>query len=404
MNAKSEPVTRDEGPKSPPKLVAKNSPQKTAKHTTKKVTPRLRAKPNQGKKRSIAPPYPGPTPEAMPQSPVSALELVKRGERTLSELLDEQLAIAANQQERVVVMFGADWCSPCKTIKEFIATNPTVQEATKGGRFLYIDVDMWRGPAQRLFAGVDATKLPTLVRVSDSGEILSTCRGSELGLLSPDSAAKNLGRFLNAQAPEAPDYAGDDAKRAALFRAQAAQAKRRAATIPTVAASVKPSSKGSRPGELSVELIIRNQVARRAWFVLPISPPGPRLGDAIPLRAQHWVRFEEHIRAGYWQLEVDEGVLALIPVAAYGEVTLKGWPITPKAGSTELEVWELGHVTLNGDKLRFDKKVPYALHIKDAGRTTHQAPRQLDDAATLKTSLRHTYVIPLQGLTTPDGD
>ena len=145
----------------------------------------------------------------------------------MPQLLKNELREAKRERRGIIVMFTADWCVPCKSLKEHLEESPEVKRALKSGRVLIIDVDEWRGPAHRLFPGINPTKLPTLVSLDPRGTVLRECRGTDLGLLSAADTANNLGRLLRGLAPEPPGYASDPALRTALIRESARNQKAR---------------------------------------------------------------------------------------------------------------------------------------------------------------------------------
>ena len=75
----------------------------------------------------------------------------REGNTPLNQLVQEEVRAAKKVGKTIVIMFTADWCAPCKALKEMIHGSTVVQRATQKGRLLYIDVDEWRGPAHRLF-------------------------------------------------------------------------------------------------------------------------------------------------------------------------------------------------------------------------------------------------------------
>ena len=77
------------------------------------------------------------------------------GASTLPQLLKKEVASAKKARKSVVVMFTADWCAPCKAVKEWLEGSEVVAKATSKGRFVFIDVDEWRGPAHQLVPGVN---------------------------------------------------------------------------------------------------------------------------------------------------------------------------------------------------------------------------------------------------------
>jgi thiol-disulfide isomerase/thioredoxin len=309
--------------------------------------------------------------------------LHRQGSRTLSDLLTTELIEARKKQQGVIVMFTADWCSPCKEIKQFVAGSQVVRKALTKGRLLYVDVDEWRGPAQSLFAGIDASKLPTLVRVGDDMRPMRHCFGTELGLLSEDSVAHNLGRLLQGLAPEKPQYEGKaDAERELIRRhadAQAAQTK----GVPEL--EVKPAGKGRW------HIVIRNHDGPRRWYVLPAQLDQP-LTDKPAVTSWAQVRWTEHVRADFLRF-VGRPSFVAVPVAGYGSVELASWPLAGASKDGKLHVWELDRLAVDGQEQTFQMKLPYELHVQHADQervwTSHGAGKvelkmRKDHAAALK--------------------
>jgi thiol-disulfide isomerase/thioredoxin len=276
--------------------------------------------------------------------------------RPLTELFASELREAQAQGRGVIVMFTADWCSPCKAIKELVHESATVQQALANGRMIYIDVDEWRGPAHRLIPGVNPTKLPTLVRVDAAGQNLVQCYGSELGLLSEDAVAKNLLRLLDGQAPATPDYQDNPALQQELIRkSSAAQTARTEGQAELEVELLESSTVGS-----TVRLVLRNHDGPRRWFLLPMGRP---LSETPTITSWQTVKFAEHVRATFLRF-IGEPSFVAMPVAGYGSVTLGRWRVEAKLekGAT-FEVWELNRLEVDGQAMQFQMKLPYKLHI-----------------------------------------
>jgi len=279
----------------------------------------------------------------------------RQGPRTLPELFRAELDAARKRQEGVLIMFTADWCAPCKDVKRHVAGSTVVRKALAKARMLYIDVDEWRGPAHSLLPGINPTKLPTLVKVDVNGRPTRTCYGTDLGLLSEDAVAHNLGRLLADQPPEPPSYTGRAEVEQELTRKYAAAQVARTAKVPQLAIS---GQKGSGTGR-KVRLILRNHDGPRRWFVVP-ARSNAMLPEQPGMREWSQVRWTEHVRADYLRVAGSDG-FAAIPVAGYGSVTLEDWPLPGPAG--KVTVWELDRLAIAGQDETFQMKLPYELTI-----------------------------------------
>lgn len=283
--------------------------------------------------------------------------LHRQGARSLPELLRAELAAADKQKQGVLIMFTADWCSPCKAVKHFVAASASVRKALGKARLLYIDVDEWRGPAQSLIPGIDAGKLPTLVRVDGQGRSMRSCFGTDLGLLHEDAVAHNLGRLLAGQAPDKPFYA-DKPELERQFMLQQAQAQT-ALTKGVKELEVKATGAGK------VRLVIRNHDGPRRWYLVPARLDVP-MADRPSVKGWQQVRWSEHTRADYLRFTGPLEFYA-IPVAGYGSVTLDDWPLH---GKGKLAVWELDRLSIDGQDQQFQMKLPYDLAIKHPDQTS----------------------------------
>lgn len=313
--------------------------------------------------------------------------LHRQGSKTLPELLRAELDAAKKRKEGVLVMFTADWCSPCKEVKQFVAGSAVVRKALAKARFLYIDVDEWRGPAQRLLPGVDASKLPTLALVGQDAKAARTCYGTELGLLSEDAVAHNLGRLLANQAPEKPAYADKpEVERELMLQ----HAKAQAATTKGIP-QLEVKAEGQQGGVRRVKLVIRNHDGPRRWFLVPARLDAP-LSEHPTVTQWQQSRWTEHVRADYLHLTGTPEFFA-IPVAGYGSVELDEWPLpgTPKSG--KVEVWELDRLALDGQEQSFQMKLPYELKI---AHPEQQASERSGGAAKVEMRIhaKHTAALP----------
>lgn len=281
--------------------------------------------------------------------------LHRQGQKTLPELLRAELDAAKAHHETVLLMFTADWCAPCKEIKEFVAGSSVVRKALAHARLRYIDVDEWRGPAQRLLPGVDAQKLPTLATVDGTAHAMRTCYGTDLGLLSEDAVAHNLGRVVAGDAPEKPFYADKpDVERDLIGQhAKAIAAKSKGV------AQLQVREADTRDGVRHVNLVLRNPDGPRRWFLVPLRLDAA-LSEHPNVKSWQQDRFVEHVRADYLRFEGAPG-FAAVPVAGYGGVELEDWPLPGKGHN--LEVWELDRLSIDGQEQTFQMKLPYELKI-----------------------------------------
>ena len=285
----------------------------------------------------------------------------RQGDKPLSWLYAEHLKDAAKKRQSVVVMFTADWCSPCKAIKEFVKGSAVVRRAFKKhrGRLLYIDVDEWRGPAHRLIPGVNPRKLPTIVRIDGSGRKVIETYGSQLGLLSEDAIAMNFGRLIDGKNVTKPAYESNGALQTKLIRAQAiARDKRNKGVVELQAKAVR----GKR-GFVSLRIV--NLDGPRRWYAIPMKA-GDTIAAAPTVTSVDLVKFGEHVRAFF--LRVNGPVpFVLMPVAGYGDATLSPWPLT--GNPKKLVVQELNRVELDGQIEQFPRKLPYHQVMKKADQT-----------------------------------
>ena len=308
--------------------------------------------------------------------------LHRKGPQSLRDLLHAELSDAKRKHEPVVLMFTADWCSPCKAIHEFAEASAAVRKVLEHGRLVYIDVDEWRGPAQQLFVGIDVSKLPTLVSVDFDGRAQRHCLGTELGLLSEDAVASNLAHLLAGKAPEKTFYADKPDVEQTLMRQQAQAQTLNLKGVPAL--EVVASGTGAAR---KIKLTIHNNDGPRRWFLVPVNAGAP-LTESVKVTAWRALRWTEHTRADYLQFNGQPAFYAL-PVAGYGNVELDGWllPGTPKRG--ELVVFELDRLSIDGQDQAFQQKLPYELRIEHPEQVT---PGRTGGAAKVefKVHARHT--------------
>lgn len=292
--------------------------------------------------------------QALPQD--AGRYLHKQGTKSLKELVQAELDSAAKKKQGVVLMFTSDWCSPCKAIKEYVHVSAVVRKALIKGRLLFIDVDEWRGPAQSLIPGEDASKLPTLVRLGPQWQVLQKAFGSEMGLLHEDAVAHNLVRLLEGKPIEKPFYASKPEleRELVIKQSEAQNAKLKGLAVLAV------QSKGAA-ADRKLHLTIHNLDGPRRWFLIPARLDQP-LSEKPNLRAWWKVKWSEHVRADFLRLQGSPEFYA-VPVAGYGSVDLSDLAMPGKAKDGKLEVWELDWLKLDGQDQSFQMKLPYQLTI-----------------------------------------
>lgn len=308
----------------------------------------------------------------------------KKGTKTLKELVQAELDGAKKKgQVGVILMFTADWCSPCKAIKEFVHGSGVVRKALAKGRLLYIDVDEWRGPAQALIPGVDASKLPTMVRLGFEFQMIQTCFGSEMGLLHEDALAHNFDRLLQGKPIEKPFYADkpDQEREFILKQSEAQTAKTKG--VPVLSVTAKGSGDARK-----VTLTIANHDGPRRWFLVPARLDQP-LSEKPNVRAWWKTRWTEHVRADFLRIQGSPEFYA-IPVAGYGSVELANLALPGTAKDGKLTVWELDFLKIDGAEQQFQMKLPYELKIAQFDQTTIEGQ---GGAAKVEMRVRNKYAV-----------
>ena len=316
----------------------------------------------------------------------------RAGSATLPGLFRAELNHAKAKNKQVIVIFTADWCSPCQALKSFLDTSPIVQTKGRGGHYLFIDVDEWRGPAHRLIPTINPRKLPTVVRVDYQGRSVHQCFGTDLGLLSEESTGKNLARLVKGLAPERPAYESDPALRRELLKRQAVRRKTTAEGVVPVKVEVlgKPTLAGPMK-TWTLKVTITNPDSRRKWFILQADPAHPLTEEPL-IDSFEVLRFREHVRATVVRYYGQPGFF-LIPVAGQGEVVLSDWKVSGMGPLTRYQVAELRSLRIDGTQARFAKKVPYALEMKRSSETTVV---KRGDAVQLEMRFQKLHEVPLK--------
>ncbi|MCB9730054.1 MAG: thioredoxin family protein [Deltaproteobacteria bacterium] len=297
-----------------------------------------------------------PSARAEQGGPLQAIH--REGGDDLAARFRAQIAEVERAGGAVVVMFTADWCTPCRSLKSMLERSDAVRAAVGKGRVLLIDVDEWRGPAHRLIPGQNPDKLPLLVRVDSQGRSVVSCYGTELGLLTEEATAANLARLFRGEAPTTPGYMATPELEREAMREFSARERADAGEGPPAAASVEP-------GGATLRLMLHNADARRRWFVVPLLP-GDRVPDAPVAITVTEMKFDEHVRATWVRVGGDHPFMA-VPVAGNGSAELGGVWLPGRLAGATLPVRVVDRLVVDGQPLEFQKKLPYALRIARAG-------------------------------------
>jgi len=291
----------------------------------------------------------------------------RSGDQKLTALWKAELKYAKRKRKQVIVMFSADWCAPCKAIKQFLHDSSVVRKALRRGHFLIIDVDEWRGPAHRLIPGINPTKLPTIVRVDHDGNQKVKCFGSELGLLHEDAIATNLKRLIAGKAPGKPFYRGNAKLESEFIRKQSAAQDALTKGVPEVEVKVRSAASGI----WTLNIVLRNHDGPRRWYLLP-NAVGGKLSEHPKVKTFDEVKWDEHVRATFRRFHGKPGFIA-IPVAGYGSVTLNRWTMYGDPSAKTLTVWKLNRLVVDGETAQFQKKLPYVLKLERSSKHKVQA-------------------------------
>jgi thiol-disulfide isomerase/thioredoxin len=305
-----------------------------------------------------------PTPAIAGKSqPYVKLHRGAKPKTVLNDLWGKLLTKAKRTKRPVVVMFSADWCAPCKAIKEFMHSSTAVRKALKKGTFTIIDVDEFRGPAHQLIPGVNPTKLPTIVRVDYSGRKVVQCYGSDLGLLSEDAIATNLKRLFAGKAPGKPFYHGKSKLESELMRKQSEAQNKQTKGVPEVEIQVRSAASGI----YTLNIVLRNHDGPRRWYLLP-SSIGTALSGKPKVTGWSEIKWDEHVRATYRQFHGKPGFVA-VQVAGYGSLTLNRWTVYGDPKAKSVQVWKLNRLVFDGEVAEFTRKLPYHLKLHKASKS-----------------------------------
>ena len=348
---------------------------------------------------ALAPPAPKPPPPPAgveeaddPDAPEAWMRTLHATEAVsdLPGLFAAELADAQAAGDQIIVVFTADWCSPCRVIKRFLTESGACRRAVVGGRFLFIDVDEWRGPAHRLIEGVNPSKLPMLVRVDYEGRLVQVARGSEVGLLSAGDAGENLKRMIAGAAPIEPNYDDRPEERSALLRASAERETEEVAALAPAEVAVTKRPDGAA-GEWELTLTLRTRDSRMRWFVIP-RDLGVPLREKPSVTGHEVLKPEEHVRYVYVRYG-GEPAFDIVPVGRTGRLVLEGYRLDGPSSATSVEIWELNQLKIGGEVSQFDRKVPYDLHLKRSAAT--RVIRSGDEPLDVELVVRERHTLAL---------
>ena len=106
-----------------------------------------------------------------------ALALV--GMRVARRSSGPSAAYAAGPGKPVILMFTADWCGPCQSLKAGVLSHPAVLDRLERMcRFRTVDLTVWKGPAAATAKHYGVRGVPTLMFVDADGREVSRYNGA----------------------------------------------------------------------------------------------------------------------------------------------------------------------------------------------------------------------------------
>lgn len=145
----------------------------------------------------------------------------------LRATIEREYASAKANEQALLVLFSADWCSPCKMLKKMLRESTRARAVLDDVRIVEVDVDLWRPEAHELFDGIELKRLPVIVQVTAELAPGVHARGSELGLLSEADTGANLARLARGDAVQRPAYKDDPL----LYKKLVREKKKKARTL-----------------------------------------------------------------------------------------------------------------------------------------------------------------------------
>ena len=138
-----------------------------------------------------------------PASPSDSLEPSASAERPthlIEQELDQAISRAATEDRPIFVHFTAEWCLPCKKLKESVYPNPTV--ASRLAQFVQAEVDIESESGKMAAMRHRVQTVPVLMTMSPRGEEFRTLRS--IGMRTPDQLVETLDEALKKTAQLAP--------------------------------------------------------------------------------------------------------------------------------------------------------------------------------------------------------
>ncbi len=150
---------------------------------------------------------PSPLVKASPPPPPPAGKVVtppvQKGAK-LADVLTSAATAAAREGLRPFVYFFADWCPPCRMLRQSL-THPLMVEAFRGTYVVQLKIDDWE--LQATAAGLDVSAVPVFFRLDPTGRSGDMVSGDAWGANTPENMSGPLGAFfrkVSSVAPVAP--------------------------------------------------------------------------------------------------------------------------------------------------------------------------------------------------------